>query len=195
MEYLNTFEIDLLVKFKYRITKMLIACKSKMRKKLVATGIVLALAIAPAARGVTATLPAGTKASLAFMVEEEKLARDVYATLYAKTGLNQFKNINKAEQTHMDLMRGLLKTYGIKDPTIGKAVGKFNNASLAALYKKLIADGSVSLVAAIDGGIAVEKKDIADTDKILQTKQPDDVKYVLDRLLAGSYNHLAAFTR
>jgi hypothetical protein len=96
-----------------------------MRKKLVATGIVLALAIAPAAQGVTAaTLPAGTKASLAFMVEEEKLARDVYATLYAKTGLNQFKNINKAEQTHMDLMRGLLKTYGIKDPTIGKAVGK-----------------------------------------------------------------------
>jgi hypothetical protein len=166
-----------------------------MRKKLVATGIVLALAIAPAAQGVTATLPAGTKASLAFMVEEEKLARDVYATLYTKTGLNQFKNINKAEQTHMDLMRGLLKTYGIKDPTIGKAVGKFNNASLAALYKKLIADGSVSLVAALNAGIAVEKKDIADIDKILKTKQPDDVKYVLDRLLAGSYNHLAAFTR
>jgi hypothetical protein len=166
-----------------------------MRKKLVATGIVLALSIAPAAQGVTATLPAGTKASLAFMVEEEKLARDVYATLYAKTGLNQFKNINKAEQTHMDLMRGLLKTYGIKDPTIGKAVGKFNNASLAALYKKLIADGSVSLVAALDAGIAVEKKDIADIDKILKIKQPDDVKYVLDRLLAGSYNHLAAFTR
>jgi hypothetical protein len=166
-----------------------------MRKKLVATGIVLALAIGPVAQVSAATLPAATKASLIFMVEEEKLARDVYATLYTKTGLNQFKNINKAEQTHMDLMRGLLKTYGIKDPTIGKAVGKFNNASLAALYKKLIADGSVSLVAALNAGIAVEKKDIADIDKILKTKQPDDVKYVLDRLLAGSYNHLAAFTR
>ena len=166
-----------------------------MRKKLVATGIVLALAIGPVAQVSAATLPAATKASLIFMVEEEKLSRDVYATLYAKTGLNQFENINKAEQTHMDLMRGLLKTYGIKDPTIGKAVGKFNNASLAALYKKLIADGSVSLVAALNAGIAVEKKDIADIDKILKTKQPDDVKYVLDRLLAGSYNHLAAFTR
>ena len=166
-----------------------------MRKKLVATGIVLALAIGPVAQVSAATLPAATKASLAFMVEEEKLARDVYATLYAKTGLNQFKNINKAEQTHMDLLRGLLKTYGIKDPTIGKAVGKFNNVSLAALYKKLIADGSVSLVAALDAGIAVEKKDIADIDKILKVKQPDDVKYVLDRLIAGSYNHLAAFTR
>jgi len=166
-----------------------------MRKKLVATGIVLALSIAPAAQGVTATLPAATKASLVFMVEEEKLARDVYATLYAKTGLNQFKNINKADQTNMDLMRGLLKTYGIKDPSIGKAVGQFNNAALTALYKKLIASGSVSLVAALDAGIAVEKKDIADIDKILLIKQPTDVKYVLDRLLAGSYNHLAAFTR
>jgi hypothetical protein len=112
-----------------------------MRKKLVATGIALALALGPIAQVSAATLPAGTKASLTFMVEEEKLARDVYTTLYAKTGLNQFKNISKAEQTHMDLVRGLLKTYGIKDPTIGK------------------------------------------------------VKYVLDRLLAGSYNHLAAFTR
>ena len=166
-----------------------------MRKKLIASGIVLALAIGPIAQVSAATLPAATKASLIFMVEEEKLARDVYATLYTKTGLNQFKNINKAEQTHMDLLRGLLKTYGIKDPTIGKAVGKFNNASLAALYKKLIADGSVSLVAALNVGIAVEEKDIADIKMILKTKLPDDVKYVLDRLIAGSYNHLAAFTR
>jgi hypothetical protein len=95
----------------------------------------------------------------------------------------------------MDLLKGLLKTYGIKDPTIGKAVGKFNNASLTTLYKKLIADGSVSLVAALNAGVAVEEKDIADIKVILKTKLPDDVKYVLDRLIAGSYNHLAAFTR
>jgi hypothetical protein len=59
----------------------------------------------------------------------------------------------------------------------------------------LITDGSVSLVAALNTGITVEEKDIADIKKILKVKQPDDVKYVLDRLLAGSYNHLAAFTR
>ena len=65
-----------------------------MRNKLVATGIVAALALGPIAQGVSATLPAGTKASLIFMVEEEKLARDVYTTLYAKTGLRPFANIN-----------------------------------------------------------------------------------------------------
>jgi hypothetical protein len=166
-----------------------------MRKKLIASGIVLALAIGPIAQVSAATLPAATKASLKFMVEEEKLARDVYTSLYAKTGLRQFANISKAEQTHMDLLKGLLKTYGIKDPTIGKAVGKFNDASLSALYKKLIADGSVSLVAALNAGIAVEEKDIADIQKILRTKLPDDVRSVLDRLLSGSYSHLAAFTR
>ncbi|MFZ4064366.1 MAG: DUF2202 domain-containing protein [Candidatus Nanopelagicaceae bacterium] len=166
-----------------------------MKKKLVAAGMVIALSLGPIAQGSAVTLPAGTKSSLIFMVEEEKLARDVYSTLYAKTGLNQFKNINKAEQTHMDLLKGLLKTYGITDPTIGKAVGKFNSAALTTLYKKLIADGSVSLVAALDAGIAVEKKDIADIDKILKVTQPADVKLVLDRLIAGSYNHLAAFTR
>ena len=166
-----------------------------MRKKLVASGIVLALAIGPIAQVSAATLPAATKASLIFMVEEEKLAREVYTTLYAKTGLRQFANISKAEQTHMDLVKGLLKTYGIKDPTIGKAVGKFNSVALTALYKKLIADGSLSLVAALNAGIAVEEKDIADIKMILKTKLPDDVKYVMDRLIAGSYNHLAAFTR
>ena len=166
-----------------------------MKKKLAAAGMVIALSLGPIAQGSAVTLPAGTKASLVFMVEEEKLARDVYTTLYAKTGLRQFANINKAEQTHMDLLKGLLKTYGIKDPTIGKAVGKFNSAALTTLYKKLIADGSVSLVAALDAGIAVEKKDIADIEKILKVTQPADVKLVLDRLVAGSYNHLAAFTR
>jgi hypothetical protein len=166
-----------------------------MRNKLVSTGIVIVLALGPIIQATAATLPSGTKTSLIFMVEEEKLARDVYSTLYAKTGLNQFKNINKAEQTHMDLMRGLLKTYGIKDPTIGKAVGKFNNASLSALYKKLIASGSVSLVGALNAGVAVEENDIADVKMILKTTLPDDVKFVMDRLISGSYNHLAAFTR
>ena len=40
--------------------------------------------------------------SLSFMREEEKLARDVYITLYNKWGVNIFTNISNSEQTHMD---------------------------------------------------------------------------------------------
>ena len=39
--------------------------------------------------------------SLSFMREEEKLARDVYITLYNKWGVNIFTNISSSEQTHM----------------------------------------------------------------------------------------------
>lgn len=165
-----------------------------MRNKLITAGVVMTFALVPLVQATAATLPTATKASLVFMVEEEKMARDVYITLYAKTGLRQFSNIYKAEQFHMDLMRSLLTTYGIKDPTIGKAVGKFQSSTITTLYKKLVADGSVSLIAALDAGIAVENKDIADLNKLMKTTLPADIILVLDRLLAGSYNHLNAFT-
>ena len=165
-----------------------------MKKNLIAVGIVLALGLGPISQGVAATIPSTTKAQLKYLVEEEKLARDVYTTLYVKTGLRQFANINEAEQTHMDLVKGLLVTYGVKDPTVGREIGQFKNVELRKLYKKLIADGSTSLTAALAVGVAVEKADIADLKKMLKVSQPTDIKFVLDRLLAGSRKHLTAFT-
>jgi hypothetical protein len=43
------------------------------------------------------------------LVEEEKLARDVYAALDAVSISPKFKNISGAEQTHMDAVGLLLK--------------------------------------------------------------------------------------
>ncbi|MDK2464101.1 MAG: DUF2202 domain-containing protein, partial [Candidatus Korarchaeota archaeon] len=45
---------------------------------------------------------------LLYMREEEKLARDVYLTLYEKWGLPIFQNIARSEQTHMDAVKTLL---------------------------------------------------------------------------------------
>ena len=50
---------------------------------------------------------------LQFMLEEEKLARDVYLTLGEAWGLNVFQNISRAEQTHMDAVASLLQRYGV----------------------------------------------------------------------------------
>jgi len=44
---------------------------------------------------------------LAFMREEEKLARDVYLTLYDQWGLRSFSNIAASEQTHTDAVKNL----------------------------------------------------------------------------------------
>ena len=68
--------------------------------------------------------------SLSFMREEEKLARDVYITLYSKWSVNIFNNISSSEQTHMDAVLLLLKKYNLTDPVGSTAVGVFNNATL-----------------------------------------------------------------
>ena len=46
-------------------------------------------------------------AALLFMLEEEKLARDTYTYLEDLWELNQFSNIKKSEQSHMNAVIGL----------------------------------------------------------------------------------------
>jgi hypothetical protein len=100
-----------------------------------------------------------------------------------------------SESTHISLVQGLLTTYNIVDPTVGLAEGEFVNQDLQALYDSLLASGSVDRAGAIAAGIAVEEKDIADIEVMLASDLPSDVVSVLERLLSGSQNHLAAFLR
>ncbi len=132
---------------------------------------------------------------LTFIVQEEKLAHDLYVQLASTSGAQQFQNVLNSESTHISLVQGLLTTYNIVDPTVGLAEGEFVNQDLQALYDSLLASGSVDRAGAIAAGIAVEEKDIADIEAMLATDLPSDVVSVLERLLSGSQNHLAAFLR
>jgi hypothetical protein len=132
---------------------------------------------------------------LTFIVQEEKLAHDLYVQLASTSGAQQFANIVNSESTHISLVQGLLVSYNIVDPTVGLAEGEFVNQDLQALYDSLLASGSVDRAGAIAAGIAVEEKDIADIEVMLASDLPSDVASVLERLLSGSQNHLAAFLR
>ena len=132
---------------------------------------------------------------LTFIVQEEKLAHDLYVQLASTSGAVQFQNVLNSESTHISLVQGLLTTYNIVDPTVGLAEGEFVNQDLQALYDTLLASGSVDRAGAIAAAIAVEEKDIADIEVMLASELPSDVASVLERLLSGSQNHLAAFQR
>jgi len=71
---------------------------------------------------------------LLYMVEEEKLARDVYLTLYNLTGLQVFDNIAKSEQRHMDAVLSLIEKYNLTAPDTLDQVGVFQNEELQNLY-------------------------------------------------------------
>ena len=130
---------------------------------------------------------------LLYMHEEEKLARDVYLTLYEKWGLSLFNNIATSEQKHMDAVETLIDRYGLEDSVLAET-GKFNNQDLQALYDELVAKGSNSLTDALLVGAAIEEIDILDLQDALTETVNADVSRVFESLMRGSYNHLKAFT-
>ena len=132
-------------------------------------------------------------AGLLYMREEEKLARDVYLTLYEVWGLRVFQNIARAEQMHMDTMLTLIERYGLDDPVTDDTIGAFTNADLQALYAQLVEQGSESLEAALRVGATIEEIDIQDLEAYLETTGAADIRLAYENLKAGSYNHLRAF--
>ena len=169
-----------------------------MRKSAIAVAMAAGLiaGVAPAEAATAPTRPTtAQKLQLQYLVEEEKLARDVYAYLAANVTSQKFSNITKSEQTHMDNISALLKKYNFFNPTTTRAPGVFRDVELQKLYNDLIAQGSVSVAAAMQVGVAIEELDIADLKKMMVNPAPADVKLAYDLLLKGSINHLAAFSR
>jgi hypothetical protein len=141
-----------------------------------------------------AYLSASEQEGLIFMREEEKLAHDVYVTLYSTWGLPVFQNIANSESTHTAAVKTLLDRYGIADPAAGKSVGEFTNPDLQKLYDKLVAQGGKSLAEALKVGAAIEEIDILDLQTRMARTTNADIKLVYSNLMRGSENHLRAFT-
>jgi len=133
--------------------------------------------------------------ALLFLREEEKLAHDVYVTLYEKWGTRVFDNISRSELRHMDSMKSLLDNYGLADPIGSNEVGVFTDPALQTLFDTLVAQGSASEAEALKAGVAVETKDIADLEALIALTTHSDIKEVAQNLLDGSRKHLAAFSR
>ncbi len=127
-----------------------------------------------------------------YMREEEKLARDVYLTLYEVWGLPVFENIARSEASHMEAVRTLIDRYGLADPAAAE-VGVFTNPTLQGLYDQLVADGRTSLADALRVGAAIEEIDILDLQERLAQTDQADIELVYENLMKGSRNHLRAF--
>ena len=159
---------------------------------LLLTGLAL-FATSAAAQTDNSELTAADVDSLLYMREEEKLAHDVYITLYDLWGVSLFSNIASSEQTHTEAVLTLLNQYGLPDPTVGNGVGVFTNPELQALYNDLVSRGSQSLAEALLVGGLIEEVDIADLQAELNTTNIAAVQQVYQNLLGGSSNHLRAF--
>ncbi|MFN8318850.1 MAG: DUF2202 domain-containing protein [Saprospiraceae bacterium] len=133
------------------------------------------------------------KSSLLLMREEEKLAHDVYVTLYEKWGMPIFDNISGSEQRHTDAVLDLLEVRGLSDPAAGLGRGEFSNPDFVTLYKQLVEKGSQSLMDALLVGATIEDLDLYDLDQWMLKIKDEDILSVYKNLAKGSRNHLRSF--
>ncbi|TCP42945.1 DUF2202 domain-containing protein [Rhodovulum marinum] len=133
-------------------------------------------------------------ASLLFMLEEEKLAGDIYAAFYDQTGLRIFDNIAASEDRHHDALLNQASSLGVDViEFVSLPAGSYVNPALQAMYDDLLAMGSDSATAALNVGVLIEETDIVDLQDAVASVEGTALADVYGRLLDGSENHLAAF--
>lgn len=136
--------------------------------------------------------------TLLFVREEEKMARDVYLSLYGKWEQQVFENIaTGSEQQHMDVMGSLISHYNLVDPVVDNTVGVFTDPQILALYQDLVMKGSFTLLDGLKVGGFIEEFDINDLQEAIDEAKagsaPADVIQAYENLMCGSRNHLRAF--
>jgi len=133
-------------------------------------------------------------ADLLWMREEEQLAHDLYTALGDLWGLRIFENIAASERSHIDAVAAALVRHDIEDPAVGNEPGTFTEPAIQELYDELLADGTVSLEAALSVGALVEEMDIVDLRSGAATTEVADIDALYVELERASRNHLRAFT-
>ena len=134
--------------------------------------------------------------TLRYMIEEEKLAGDVYRSFGALyPTIMPFKNIPKSEDQHVAKLvtEAGLAGVSVTDLTTLPA-NTFQNPALQSLFTSLVAKGSTSSFAALTVGRDIELMDIVDLDAAMLGVPSTSTLYTAyGQLRAGSVNHLKAF--
>lgn len=130
---------------------------------------------------------------LMYMREEEKLARDVYRTMYESWGTPVFSNIADSEQVHTLAVKDKIDKYDLDDPVLDDTTGVFVNTKLQTLYDTLVDQGNISEMDALWVGGAIEEIDMIDLQEAIDNADHPDIANVYQNLMDGSKNHLRAF--
>lgn len=134
-------------------------------------------------------------AYILFMREEEQMAHDLYARWAGMYAIPIFANIADSETMHAYEVQLLIDRYGLSDRRIGDASTGYTDPVLQSLHDTLAAKGDASLNGALEAGLAVEERDIADLDMAIANTTRPDIIQVYSNLRQGSENHRSAFLR
>ena len=165
-----------------------------IRRQALAALVLTTLAVSGRTTTEDSTQPADTNTTTTTPAEIVTSA-STYASTYESADL--LARLTREEKVaHQDHVLAVMEATGVEDPRIPEP-GQFRDAELQALYDDLLAQGSVNLPAAYQAGVDFEALDIAGLEAELEKAPESDIALttLIQRLLDGSRNHLAAFQR
>ncbi len=148
------------------------------------------------------------KYTLAYMWNEEKLAKDIYLALNEIFPSSTLYNIaTRSETSHQASVEALVAKYDLNilntedysggysaEALLPYSSGLYSIPELASLYETLYAKGSTSLQDALEVGCMVEVTDINDLEEdIITAGDAADLVAVFQNLQSGSYSHYWSF--
>ena len=148
------------------------------------------------AQAVSVTYSQDVMDELRFMIEEEKLAGDLYEAFGDLYGLKVFDRIARSEDKHFNALVKQANKMGVNvDEILAEETGSYVNDDLQNMYDTFLAQGSKSVTAALKVGVAIEERDIQDLNDAMDLAAGTNLERVYDKLLKGSENHLDAFEK
>lgn len=142
----------------------------------------------------TQTIDADDRATVLYILEEEKMAGDLYEIFQQQTGLSVFGNIAKSEDRHFNAMLKQAEKLGLDvDEIVFKPAGSYVNDEVQQMYDDLLAQGSQSAIDALEVGRYIEQTDATDLREAMDDVAGTQLARVYGNLLDGSLNHLDAF--
>lgn len=145
---------------------------------------------------------------LAYMWNEEKMAKDLYLALYEIWPNQVLYNIaTKAETKHQAAIEALIESYDLNITDLDDyeehyfateldmfGPGEYSVSEVQELYDVLYSKGVQSTQDALEVGCMVEVTDVNDLNEdLLTVAGVDDLVTTLEYLRSGSYNHYWAF--
>jgi hypothetical protein len=152
---------------------------------------IVALASEQKSMATARALSSREKDGLIFIWEEEKAARDLYASLYERNNLSVFLDLTRSEQSHMDQAKAIIDRYILPLPE--DKPGAFQNQTLKQIHDELLEEGSQSDQEALKAAATFEEISIKDLEKELAASQAEDIMAMYQGLLAGSRKHLRTY--
>lgn len=133
---------------------------------------------------------------LLYILEEEMMARDLYAHFATIYDIPVFSNISSRGETHhVRAVQMLIDRYQLADSTGDCTQGSYFNTVIQKEYNRLKESGSRSLADALMAGAEIEEMDISDLQNLKGNTDNQDILMVLNNLGQASRHHLRIFVR